>query len=410
MKICIFEDFSVLNLSPLNYLRHTSEIICGGLTLKEKIEHSLKGKTDIYIHCWKELEDYCKELYGNDKVNLLENNDYLFLNSRVIFDKILLNNLFNENNTAYLSGEVVLAFTISAEKTMSLNKKMSSEDNILSIRDVHELNLHIKNIPSENTEYKIINYPSDLILYNEEELHKDLKQLLKKTKSKKGIYIAPKSKIHKSAVLDSSTGGIYIGKGTVIEPFTYIKGPCYIGEQSLIRAGAAIYGPVRIGDHCKISGEITSSIIHSYVNKQHLGFLGHSYLCEWINLVAGTTTSNLKNNYSEISINTGGSQVKTGSKFIGSFIGDHTKTGIQTMLNTGSMIGISCNLYGAGYHNNFVKSFTWDNSSNGSSIPYLPDKAVITARTTMLRRNVKMSEPYERLFRHFYNIRDKIPV
>lgn len=411
MKICIFEDFSVSGLSPVNYLRHTSELISGALTLGEKTGACLKVKHETYFHCRKYLEMYCKEKFSTSKVNILEDGSYLFLNARVIYNKsnirnFILKNEIKENNTAWVSGETIIAFTISGDMHALLNEKLGSDDNLISITDIQALDLKIINVSAD--EFKIINYPSDLILFNEEELRNDLKHLAKK--GKKGVYISPKCKIHKSAVLDSSHGDIFIGRETTIEPFSYITGPCYIGGHTLVRAGSQIYGPVRIGDNCKVSGEITSSIIHSYVNKQHLGFLGHSYLCEWINLGAGTTTSNLKNNYAKISLNIEGKPVNTNSIFLGSIIGDHTKTGIQTMMNTGSLIGISCNVYGAGYHRNLIKSFAWDNADNDSSITYLIEKAVSTAKISMKRRNVDMSETYENLLRHINDIKENISV
>jgi len=411
MKICIFEDFSVSNLSPVNYLRHTSELICGALSLNEKIERGLKGKHEIYFHCRKYLEDYCKEKFSTKKVNSFDDGCYLFLNARVIFNKANLskfisNNAISENNSAWVSAETIVAFIISGDKPAELNQKMESDNILLSITDIQALNLKLINVLED--EFKIINYPSDLILYNEEELRIDLKHLTKK--GKKGVQISPKCKIHKSVVLDSSQGDIYIGKETTIEPFTYITGPCYIGEHTLIRAGSQIYGPVRIGNNCKVSGEITCSIIHSYVNKQHLGFLGHSYLCEWINLGAGTSTSNLKNNYAKISLNIKGKPVNTNSIFLGSIIGDHTKTGIQTMMNTGSLVGISCNVYGSGYHRNLIKSFIWDNASNDSSISYMIEKAVSIAKISMKRRNIVMSNAYEKMLRHINSLKDTISV
>ena len=411
MKICIFEDFSVPGLSPVNYLRHTSELICGALTLLEKIDSCLKANYETYFHCRKYLEEYCKEKFRTNKVNVLDDGSYMFLNSRVIFNKsnirnFISKNVIPENNSAWISGETIIAFIISGDKPAALNEKLGSDDNLISITDIQAIDLKIINVPGD--EFKIINYPSDLILFNEEELQNDLEHLAKK--GKKGVYISPKCKIHKSAVLDSSHGDIYIGRETIIEPFSYITGPCYIGEHTLVRAGSLIYGPVRIGDNCKVSGEITFSIIHSFVNKQHLGFLGHSYLCEWINLGAGTSTSNLKNNYAEISLNIEEKPVNTNSIFLGSIIGDHTKTGIQTMMNTGTLAGISCNIYGAGYHRNLIKSFTWDNADNDSSISYLIEKAVSTAKISMKRRNVDMSETYENLLRHINDIKENISV
>jgi hypothetical protein len=167
---------------------------------------------------------------------------------------------------------------------------------------------------------------------------------------------------------------------------------------------------VRIGCHSKISGEITKSILHWYVNKQHLGFLGHSYLCEWVNLGAGTTTSNLKNNYSEITLDINNQKVNTDSIFLGSIVGDHTKTGIQTMLNTGSMIGVSANLYGAGFHNKQVKSFSWADASTGKNTIYDYDKALNTAKISMKRRDLEMTEEYENMFKHVYSNLGELPL
>ena len=199
---------------------------------------------------------------------------------------------------------------------------------------------------------------------------------------------------------------IYIFGNTSLEPFSYIVGPAYIGEYSTVRSGTKLYGPIRIGNYCKVSGELVSSILHSYVNKQHLGFLGHSYLCEWVNIGAGATTSNLKNNYSTISIKLEKNTIDTGSIFLGSIIGDHTKTGINSMLNTGTIIGISCNLYGSGYQPKTVSSFSWVDAASGKTEKYDLSKAINTAKISMKRRNVNMSRAYENLLSlHYKNTR-----
>ncbi len=229
-------------------------------------------------------------------------------------------------------------------------------------------------------------------------------------KGKKKLQLGKKCSIGKNVVFDTSAGRILIGDNTTIEPFVYIKGPVYIGEGCTIRAGSQLYGTLRIGGNCKVSGEITCSILHSYVNKQHYGFLGHSYLCEWVNLGAGTTTSNLKNNYSKIVLNINDEKINTNSIFLGSIIGDHTKTGIQTMLNTGTMVGISSNLYGAGYHNKRINSFSWEDASNKEVISYEIEKAISTARISMSRRNVNITEAYEKMLRYVYESKDEVLV
>jgi UDP-N-acetylglucosamine diphosphorylase / glucose-1-phosphate thymidylyltransferase / UDP-N-acetylgalactosamine diphosphorylase / glucosamine-1-phosphate N-acetyltransferase / galactosamine-1-phosphate N-acetyltransferase len=413
MNICIFEDFFIHNLTPVNYLRHTSELICGALTLQEKILSSLPNKTKLTLHSRRHIAGNCGEKFPKTEVNNLPEGEYVFLNSRVLFDekniKQILKHFKKEKNSALTQDKTVIAFTTSEEKTKQLREVIntdesdSKDDNLISLGDIEWLNL----TKSETNDYKLINYASDLVLYNEEELRKDLKQLIK---GKKKLHISSKNKSAKNIVFDTSHGSIYIGKNTVIEPFSYIQGPVYIGDNCTVRAGSLLYGPVSIGDWSKVSGEITHSVLHSYVNKQHLGFLGHSYLCEWINLGAGTTTSNLKNNYSKISININGQNVNTGSIFLGSIIGDHTKTGIQSMMNTGTLVGISSNLYGAGYHNKLIKSFSWNDASSGGQTSYDLAKAIQTAKVSMSRRKVEMSKAYEDMLIYLYENKDEIPL
>ncbi len=408
MNICIFEDFFISRLAPLNYLRHTSKLICGADTLQEKIVNYFPGKVSLTLHARKYIADYCREKFPKAKVNELAESEYIFFNSRVLFNaenlKTITKLFKKENNTAIIQDKAVLAFHLTKEKVLKYREIINNDDNnLVSYADVEWLNL--RKIEADN--YILINNQSDLILYNEEQLHYDLDKAIK---GKKKLHIGKKCKIAKSVVLDTSGGKIYINDNTVIEPFTYIKGPVYIGENCTIRSGSQIYGPVSIGGHSKTSGEITCSILHWYVNKQHYGFLGHSYLSEWVNLGAGTTTSNLKNNYSKIVLNINDEKINTNSIFLGSIIGDHTKTGINTMLNTGTLVGVSANLYGAGYHNKVINSFSWDDSTANNNFAYELEKAISTAKTTMKRRNVDMTKAYEKMMRHVYEKKDENPI
>lgn len=406
MNICIFEDLFISRLAPLNYLRHTSGLICGADTLRENIINFFPRKTHLTLHSRKYIAEYCREKFPKASVNELADSEYIFFNSRVLFNAESLKEITKlfkkENNTALLQDKVIIAFHLTKEKVQHYKEIINTEDNnLISYADVEWLEL--KKIETGN--YRLINYPSDLILYNEEQLNNDLNNTIK---GKKKLHIGKKCKIGKNVVFDISGGKIYINDNTVIEPFTYIKGPVFIGQGCTVRAGTQIYGPVRIGGQSKVSGEITCSILHGYVNKQHYGFLGHSYLCEWVNLGAGTTTSNLKNNYSKIVLDINGEKANTNSIFLGSIIGDHTKTGIQTMLNTGTMVGISSNLYGAGYHNKIIKSYSWEDASNNEIITYEIEKAISTARTSMKRRGVEMSEVYEKMMRYVYEKKNEL--
>lgn len=406
MNICIFEDLFISQLAPLNYLRHTSKLICGADTLLEKIVNFFPAKTRLTLHTRKYLAPYLAEKFPKTNINELSEGEYIFFNSRAVFntdDLRSITKLFKKNkDTALLQDKVIIAFHLSGEKVQQYKEIINPDDgNLISYADIEWLGLD--KIESENS-FRLINYPSDLILYLEDQLNYDLNREIKGGKK---LHIGKKCSIGKNVVFDTSQGRIYINDNTVIEPFTYIKGPVYIGENCTIRSGSQIYGPVRIGGSCKVSGEITSSILHWYVNKQHYGFLGHSYLCEWVNLGAGTTTSNLKNNYSKIVLNIDDRKVDTNSIFLGSIIGDHTKTGIQTMLNTGTIVGISSNLYGAGYHNKKIRSFSWEDASNNEVIAYEIDKAISTARISMDRRNVNMTEAYEKMMRYIFEMKDE---
>ena len=427
MKVCIFEDSSVSSLAPLNHLRHTTELICGALSLKDKFQYTLGEKFPLSFHCRKYLAAHMKESFPRSEVNNFSPDDHLFLNSRVIFTKFFIDGLQftlqDFENTVLIKDKTIIAFYITQNKIAAFRKRLESkrENNLITINDLAGMKFKLFQVDELNTdetdELKIINLPSDLVLYHESEMKKDLDFLLKKNQTSKRrinnaelinrskIFIGQNSSISSQVVIDASNGPVFIGDRTVIEPFSFIHGPVYIGEDSTVRSGSKLYGPVRVGDQCKISGEIISSVLHSYVNKQHLGFLGHSYLCEWVNLGAGTTTSNLKNNYSEITIKLGRRELPTGSIFLGSLIGDHTKASINTSLNTGTFIGISCNLYGSGFHSKSVRSFSWGDAS-GKTVTYDIEKALKTARTSMKRRSVNMSKTYEDLMRyHFKNIK-----
>lgn len=408
MNICIFEDLFIYRLAPLNYLRHTSKLICGADTLQEKIVRFFPKKTILTLHARKYTADYLKEKFPKALINEFAEGEYIFFNSRLLLKqeeiKEIVKFFRKEKNTAIIKDKMVAAFHLTHDKVEQYKEVINKEDdNLVSYADIEWLGLN----KAEKNNYRFINYPSDLILYNEDQLNYDLALEMK---GKKKLHIGKKCSIGKNVVFDTSGGRIYINDGTVIEPFTYIKGPVYVGQNCTIRSGSQIYGPVRIGGQCKVSGEITCSILHWYVNKQHFGFLGHSYLCEWVNLGAGTTTSNLKNNYSKIVLDVNGEKVNTDSIFLGSIIGDHTKTGIQTMLNTGTVVGVSCNLYGAGYHSKKVRSYTWEDASTNEVIAYEPEKAIGTARTSMKRRNVDMSEAYEKMMRYAFDKKDENPA
>ncbi|MBU2625515.1 MAG: hypothetical protein KKG33_08130, partial [candidate division Zixibacteria bacterium] len=211
------------------------------------------------------------------------------------------------------------------------------------------------------------------------------------------VRIAEGVKIDSQVVIDARGGPVYIGFGARIEPHTRIEGPCYVGENTIL-AGGKIREGCSIGPVCKVGGELEESIILGHSNKFHDGFLGHAYLGEWVNLGAMTTNSDLKNNYGTIRVDLGEGQQDTGMTKVGSFIGDHVKTGIGTMLNTGISLGFATNVFGAGLvADKFVPPFCW--GSSGNYAEYDIERAIATARVVVERRNVAFTAEDERVFR-----------
>jgi len=214
------------------------------------------------------------------------------------------------------------------------------------------------------------------------------------------ILSRPGSRIMPGAILDASTGPIILGEGVRILHQAVILGPAYIGPNSLIKIGAKVYGGTSIGPMCKVGGEIEGSIIHGYANKQHDGFLGHSYLAEWTNLGAGTDTSDLKNNYGKVRAFAPEGEIDTGHTFAGLIMGDHSKCGIGTMFNSGTVVGVMTNIFGAGYPPKHVPSFSW----GGATLlePYDLEKALAVAVLVSARRNRAFEPIDEALYRHLH--------
>ena len=206
---------------------------------------------------------------------------------------------------------------------------------------------------------------------------------------KDGITFGDDVEIFPGAVIDASKGPVFVGSNTRIESHAAIYGPCFIGANTVVLAGK-ITGS-SIGPTCRVGGEVEESIFHSYVNKYHAGFVGHSCVGSWVNFGAMTTNSDLKNNYSNIRLSLNGESIDTGSMKIGSFIGDHTKFGIGSLLNTGISVGVCCNIFGGGLTTDKeVPPFSWGNT--GKYHTYAVEKAIETAQRTSERRNCTFSD------------------
>ncbi len=404
--VCIFEDEGIHNFFPLTYTRPVYDLHCGIMTLREKIVARFPNHKFI-LHSRRYLQECVKEQNPKILVNQFDSTNLLFINGRLLIGKDSLKQIKSMGNNSILLSDdgSIVAANLSSEY---LNNLSNAESDFLSFRK-------LKNVVFVESEITLLKYPWELVNTNGNEIANDFNLTIKKIpkieskkypsvefKNRKEIYIAKDTVIDPFVFLDASDGPIYIGKNVHIMSHTYIQGPAYIGNDSIIKKGGTIYHDTSIGKFCKVGGEVGSSIIHSYSNKQHEGFLGHSYLGSWINIGADTNNSDLKNNYESITVLLNGKPVDTGSQFVGLIMGDHSKTAINTMFNTGTIVGVSCNIFGAGFPPRYIPSFSWGGSDFLK--PYDIGKSLEVANIVMKRRDKNLTLTGEILLRKIFEI------
>ena len=411
MNICIFEDEKYRKLLPLVYFRPVYELRCGINLLKDKIIRSFSNP-NVILHARDYLTDVLKRDYPNYYVNELppNANQVLFVNGRVLADPHFADKFkYNGKDIAYVKGDDIVAFWASGENLEKFKNKFGTP---LTKSD-------FENYEKVEISAKLINYPWDIINNNGEQIVIDFNILTDGKARREGkiyegvyllnehfIHIEEGAKIKPGVVLDAENGPIYIGKNVKILPNAVIEGPAYVGDGSLIKVSAKIYENTSIGPVCKVGGEVEASIIHAFSNKQHEGFIGHSYLGTWVNIGADTNNSDLKNDYGNVKVYVDGELIDSGSMFVGLIMGDHSKSGINLMFNTGTVVGVSCNIYGSGLPPKFVPSFSWGGAQDGF-VTYRIDKAIEVARRVMARRNVQLTEIDEKLFRKIFELTEE---
>jgi UDP-N-acetylglucosamine diphosphorylase/glucosamine-1-phosphate N-acetyltransferase len=405
MKLCIFEDNEYYKFEPLVFNRPVFDLRLGSFSLREII--AKKMNFDTYsLWCRDSLKDTLLCQNTAIKINKFEDDDYLFINARINPYSDLLNNLTSEveRDIIFTNNEVILGAYLTRnfvkknfQKPASFNKEL------------------FQSLPSKNLEIDYFTYLWDLIYKNDLAISQDYEIFFNQTstnqeiRENKSLYfldrdstlIAKSAKLGLNVVLDSSNGPVIIDDNANVMHNVVIYGPCYIGKNSLVKSNSTIYGGTTIGNFCKVAGEVSNSIFMDYSNKQHDGFLGHSYLGSWVNLGAGTITSNLKNNYSKIQVELSFGKVQTDLQFLGLLIGDHSKSAIGTRFNTSTVVGFSSNIFGSGFTEKFIPSFAW--GSIDSKDVYQLDKAVNVAKIVYARRNTEFSEKDYKLFLNVFN-------
>lgn len=401
MKLTIFEDEKWQNFLPLTYTRPSFDLKCGILKLRQKVEHYFPKTESTYL-IRKELEEFYKERFPNKEVNSLQRGIHLFVNGRILIDDIIAQKLHQlPMNTALFHEDECVAF-----------KTIIKVNGDFLPSDIKEL---LTQLSKEKTKIKTMHQIWELVDLNKDEILNDSKRILREKINHivpdssyhlvnlDEIFVGSNTEIEPNVLLDASDGPVIIDDGTTVMANTVIKGPTYIGKNCQVKIGAKIYEGVSVGKFSKIGGEIEETIIQSYSNKQHDGFLGHAYLGEWVNIGADTNNSDLKNNYKYVKAYDYPSKrfISTDLQFFGLIMGDHSKTGINTMFNTGCVVGVGCNLYSSELFSGFIPSFSWGKGSKLSD--YKPNKILVTADIVKQRRGLFLSKNEEKILHNCYN-------
>ena len=382
MNYILFDGDTRNALLPFTYTKPVADIRIGILTIREKWEKYLSLTTTTIT------EEYLEEKYPmvEMEANILINASFCPTKSLVKKVKKL------SKNEAIFKGEDLIAFY-----TSDSQEKVNFDD-YRQIEFDEEL-LQIKNT-------------WDIFSLNDKAIQEDFDLITEGRKSqpipegtrylgKENIFIEEGAEIV-FATLNASSGPIYIGKDAEIMEGSVVRGPFAMCEHSVLKLNTKIYGATTLGPYCKVGGEVNNSVLMGYSNKGHDGFLGNSVIGEWCNLGADTNNSNLKNNYAEVKLwdYETGRFTKTGLQFCGLIMGDHSKCGINTMFNTGTLVGVSVNIYGSGFPRNFIPSFSWGGASGFTE--YKTNKVFEVAEVVMKRRNIFFDEKDQKILAHVF--------
>lgn len=387
-RLILFDGPYREHLLPLTYTRPVSELRTGILTIREKWEKILGIRAS-----WLTLP-YLESMYPCST-----GSDNLLISASLLPDERLVDEI-----RALKTGESLYAgSTFLAGRTDVGKPDIFLQPGRKNGKDKKKYEHPVREIK----------YPWDLFVMNGEEIESDFRLL---TKGRTSLPLPRGCRmlgdhplfLEEGAVMEYCTvntrsGPVYIGKNAVVSEGSMIRGPFALGDRSEVRMGARIYENTSAGPRCKLAGEIVSSVILGYSNKSHEGFLGHSVLGEWCNLGADTNTSNLKNNYASVKVWNYPSErfISTGLQMCGLIMGDHSKSGINTMFNTGTVVGVFANIFGDGFPRNFIPSFSWGGAA-GFQV-YNLEKALEVARIVMKRRDRELTGEEESVLRNVFS-------
>ena len=404
MHICIYEDSGCNNLLPMTYVRPVYDLFCGMVSLQEKLIRNFP-QASITLHTRSVLEKVVRDRYPDCLVNEFPAGleEILFINGRSLLNSKTELNKLGKNQSFIINDTVVAARLSGAELTIPIE----------TVQNGITIDLDETAIERQKVDGILVEYIWDLIQANGDQIRSDFTFAIQgrgdsviddgNIINEDNVFIDKTAKIMPHVVVDGSDGPVFIDRDVVIQPHVYVQGPVYIGPSVLIKAGAQIYSGSSIAEGCKIGGEVNNSIILPWSNKAHGGYLGSSYVGSWVNIGAGTNNSNLKNNYGAVKVTVDGEAIDTGLQFMGLIMGDHSKCGINTTFNTGTSIGINCNLYGSVIHEKHIPSFTWG-SAVGGYTTYKLEKALSVNKIVMSRRKKSLKRNDEELLRNVFQL------
>ena len=382
MNYILFDGPSRNALLPFTFTRPVADILIGIMTIRQKWEMRLGSTTTTLT-----------EEYLSEKFPMVELEQNVMINASFLPNDVLAEMVSNlEPNQAIFRGDEVIAFYTNDEQ--------------------EEVDFETYEIIEFQDECLTVQNPWDIFSKNDAAIREDFEYLTEDRRSQpipksvnvispENIFIEEGAKLE-FVTLNASTGPIYIGKEAEIMEGSVIRGPFALCENATVKMASKIYGATTVGPFSRIGGEVNNSVLFGYSNKGHDGFLGNSVLGEWCNIGADSNNSNLKNNYEEVklwSYETEGF-IKTGLQFCGLMMGDHSKCGINTMFNTGTVVGVSANVFGSGFPRNFVPSFSWGGAAGFAT--YITKKAFETAKLVMSRRNVDFDEREAAILEHVF--------
>lgn len=393
MNYILFDNETRYQLLPFTHTRPVADIRCGIMTIRERWEHFIGLTTSTLT------EDHIQAVFP-----LVSTSDNVFINGSVIATEELWNKIKSLKPQEQLVHQNTIIASRVTDAVVKFGKTISIDTSLNEIE--------------YDGEFIQISHPWDIFSYNEQVLKADFNLLTTGRESQKlpehvtvvgseHIFLEEGAVINAGCIINATTGPLYLGKNAELLEGVMIRGAVAICDNAVVKMGAKIYTGTTIGNNCKVGGEISNVVFFANSNKGHDGYLGNAVIGEWCNLGADTNCSNLKNNYDKIKVwdEYNFKSIQTGLTFCGLLMADHSKCGINTMFNTGTVVGVSANIYGGSFPEKFIPSFAWGGSEGMTT--YKLEKALETAERMMSRRNKTLSEQEIKMFETIFALTEK---